>query len=123
MHVTVAVAGPSVCVAGAHVHDAIPLLLAVSVVRRWLLVAACPDAYTTATVHCAPARVVAITVVSVPSVVGFGFTCTRTDSVPDDVAVVVATLVGVGTAAPLHRMERTGCNSMALGATPLCPCL
>jgi hypothetical protein len=75
--------------------------------------------------------VVAVTVVEVPSVVGSGLTLTRTANVLD-VVVGLGPTVPVGGVAdtwgedvvpPLgQRMPRTGCNSMAFGATPLCPC-
>jgi hypothetical protein len=67
-------------VAGFHDHDACPLESAICVVASAVLPERLPLAYRTLTVHWAPAMVLAVTVVKVPSEVGFGFTVTVTVS-------------------------------------------
>src|SRR5689334_12500826 len=97
-HCTVAMAGPGVRVAGVHVHDTWPRVSAVSLVVRDVLRAVDPEAYRTLTVHVAPADVVAVTVVCVPSLVGFGSTETATRTVPGCASVVGTGVPGAGVA-------------------------
>ena len=80
VHVTVALATPGRRVSGGHVQRTVPDDGTDCACPSDRLAAAYPLAYTTFTVHAAPTRVTAVTVVGVSSLVGLGCTCPPTCS-------------------------------------------
>jgi hypothetical protein len=87
---------------------------------------ALPVEYSTLAVQTAPGELYAYSVGYEPYEPGFGLTDARTENEPEGRTVGCGWLAGGagGALLPAPVLKRsTGCSSIALGATPLCPCL